>query len=217
MAFREMGFDDDKIQVGQIEMYRGTKGRTDRIGMVLLKKSEKGEVRAVNHAAKVHFKDNYFLCLSSKEKTEVCCEKLGPSKHRFSTIVIHYETEKDGTLKKPFSYSIKLWVFGEDKYVQLRRRNREYPIANHDLFVSCKEEQFQQLDISTCKESIWQKKESLKKKVEEKARKLVPYLDKYIAKNLPKEDVLDQLGLDQQGAVVDLSSEEDFDDILESL
>lgn len=149
-------FDDDSISTSDFEVFKGRKSHVDRIGILM--------PRSVTFG-RVHFipEKGYYLCNSTfiiKNGQEIptriapCCERLDSPRKRFAVPVIHYTTTPDGSLVAPFSYKLKVWRFSEQVYVTLRNANREFPLDQHDLLVRCEDEQYQKIQLQSCRESI---------------------------------------------------------------
>jgi len=150
-------------------------------------------------AARVHYDDkfglNYFFCLSTPGKKEVCCEKFGQPKVRISVIVAHYATNKDGKLNAPMSYNLKPWVFNEQKYTSLKSKNAEFPLLSRDILVTCKEDQFQQLDFTPCKDSAWRANKDLENAVYEESLSLYAAAERALGRERTLDEVNEAMGI----------------------
>lgn len=212
-AVEDIDFGDESISDDKASKYKGVQGQTDRIGLIL---TEKFKLKK----AKSHFMfGQYVLC-----KSGLCCELAPkPSEFRIGAVVIQYATTKNGELKKPFSYELKPWVFSEKKFLSLKRVNEEWKLEEHDLKVLCKEAQYQQLEFTACKESLWQKNDKLKAEV----LAAIPGVMKqvWLGKDLTPDELKELAGMASEGveaaeggttAKADVS-DEDYNDILENL
>jgi len=197
-------FDKDEIKGGVLDKYKGAKNETHRLGVVYT------NPKAMFAGSKVHFKERYFLCKKGK-----CCDVCGPSKWRVGAVVIKYGTDKQGNIKKPFSYELLPWLFSEATYMKLKNVNSEFPLASHDIKISCDNEEYQHLNITPCNESIWSD-EKLKDKVLEEAKSIWDYVKKSIANNLSIEEINDLLGI-STGASTDPSESVDLDAVLDDI
>jgi hypothetical protein len=178
------GFENDDIKGGLLEKYKGKKNETHRNAIIFT------DPTAMFAGAKIHFKDRFFIC-----KKAECCDKLGPPKWRVGAAIIKYNTDKMGTIKKPFGYELYPWIFSEGTFIKLKNINLEFPLATHDIKISCTNEEYQHLDITPCNESIWQAKEELKSKVLDEAKPIWDYVKKSLASDLPIEEIRDLLGI----------------------
>lgn len=78
-----------------------------------------------------------------------CCKWLGSSSPRFAVLVVQYGTLPNGQIiTNPFKYYLKVWRFGVDKFNTLKQINRDFPLASHDITISCSDEKFQKLTIN---------------------------------------------------------------------
>ncbi len=178
------GFENEDIKGGMYEKYKGKKGEVHRSAIVYM------DPKAMFAGSKIHFKDRFFLCKKGK-----CCEILGPAKWRVGAVIVKYNTDKMGNLKKPFGYELYPWLFSEQTYLKLKTVNGEFPLATHDIKVSCSNEEYQHLDITPCSESIWTAKDNIKQAILDEAKPIWDFIKKSIASNLSQEDINDLLGI----------------------
>jgi hypothetical protein len=198
------GFENEDIKGGIFDKYKGKKGEVHRLGIAFT------DPKAMFAGAKTHYKERYFLC-----KKGLCCDKLGAAKWRVGAVIIKYNTDKLGGLKQPFSYDLYPWIFSETTFIKLKGINNEFPLATHDLKVSCSNEEYQHLDITPCNESVWQAKEELKKKILEEARAIWDYVKKGVASDMSVEEIRDLLSAG--AASVDPTSKLDLDQVLSKI
>lgn len=199
------GFENEDIKGGMYEKYKGKKNETHRNAIIYT------DPKAMFAGSKIHFKDRFFLCKKCK-----CCEILGPAKWRVGAVIIKYGTDKLGNLKKPFSYELLPWLFSEQTYLKLKTVNGEFPLATHDLKVSCTNEEYQHLDITPCSESIWTAKDPIKKDVLAAAKPIWDFIKKSIAQNLPIEDIHELLGV-ASSVGTDPTQKLDLDNVLDQV
>lgn len=200
------GFENEDIRGGVFEKYKGKKGETHRIGIVYT------DPKAMFAGAKIHFKERYFICKKGK-----CCEICGPAKWRVGAIVVKYATDKAGNIKKPFSFDIYPWVFGEQTYAKLKSTNSEFSLANHDIKITCDNDDYQHINPTACQESIWTSKEELKTMVLEQAKPYWDSLKRTIASDLSVEEINDLLGVSNPGQGSDPSTKLNLDSVLDSI
>ena len=199
------GFENDDIKGGVWEKYKGKKGEVHRGAIVY------SDPKAMFAGLKAHFKDKYFQC-----KSGICCDKLGPAKHRIGAVLVKYATDRAGNPKTPFSYEIFPWMFGEQTWVKIKTLNNEFPLTTHDIKISCTNDDYQNLDITPCQESIWQMKSELKEKVLAEAKPAWDYIKKGLASNLTVEEIKDLLSM-SSGAAIDPTSKLDLDKVLSNI
>lgn len=201
------GFENENIQGGLFEKYKGKKGETHRIGLVYT------DPKLMFSGAKIHFKDRYFICKKGK-----CCEILGPARWRVGALVVKYATDRNGNPKKPFGFDIYPWVFGEQTYAKLKSANSEFSLTNHDIKITCDNDEYQHLNINACQESIWTSKEELKTAVLSQAKPYWESLKRTIASDLSVEEINELLGITSSGGQTDPSTGGfNLDSVLDSI
>jgi hypothetical protein len=199
------GFDNEEIKGGMFDKYKGKKGETHRCAIVY------SDPKAMVAGTLSHYKERFFRCKKGK-----CCEVCGPAKWRVGAVLIKYATDKLGTIKKPFSYDLYPWIFSEATYGKLKAINSEFPLANHDIKISCDNEEYQHLNITVCNESIWTSKDELKTLVLDQAKPIWESVKKSIASDLSVEEINDLLGL-STGPGSDPSVKIDLDQVLDKI
>lgn len=199
------GFNNEEIKGGLYEKFKGVKGEVNRLGIIYT------DPNAMFAGLKIHYKDKYFICKKGK-----CCEVLGPAKWRVGSVIAVYGTDKQGNIKKPFSYELYPWVFSEQTYIKLKNVNGEFPLATHDIKVSCTNEDYQNLDIIACNECVWTAKEELKKVILESAKPIWENVKRTIASDLSVEDINDLLGITKVTAE-DPTSKIDLESVLDKI
>ena len=201
------GFENEEIRGGFYEKYKGKKGEIHRTSIVY------SDPKAMFAGSKIHYSNQrYFLC-----KKGLCCDKCGPAKWRVGAVIIKYATDRNGTIKQPFGYEIMPWVFGEQTYIKLKTVNSEFPLASHDIKISCENDDYQHLSFAPCNESIWLAKEELKKKILDEAKPMWEYVKKSIASDLSIEEIKDLLGAAPASGGSDPSTSLNLDQVLSSV
>jgi hypothetical protein len=197
MAIESFGTERDDIQGSKFQKYKGKAGNTDRVGLIPFegKKFFKG--------AKCHYKDRIFLCKSTPNKKEICCTQSydgnRPMFRIASVIVIYNLVVKDGKQKLK-DYQLLPWIFREKMYNKLVSADKEFPLDTHDIKLTCSNEEFQTIDIQSCKESIWASSPELKTKILEEASSLFEEAIRNIGADLGLVEIREILGVDAPGA-----------------
>ncbi|MDB4330172.1 hypothetical protein N9948_00395 [bacterium] len=210
-----LDFGDIDIKPKYKDKYKGIAGEKHRISIVWPKEDGGPFVMG-----KTHYQDKYFHC-----KSGVCCEKLGPAKTRLACLVVKYKTLKDGSLKKnevaegstdlPFDYEVMEWVFTETKYNSLKTLHNEWNLKEHDIMVSLKgTEQFQDLEFTPCKESVWQMKPEFKELIFADSEAIRPNLKRSLGQELTTDEIKELLGLEVAQPTDVIQNEEELNDIL---
>lgn len=205
MAVEEFGFDRSDIQSTRFKKYKGKGGKVDRVGIVF------GEGQASCVGAPCHFKDRYFLCKSTKDKKEICClhsyEKNIPATRIACVLVVYDVGEKDGK-KTLRGYELIPWIFSDVMYSKLRNLASEWPLDKHDIMLTCTNEDFQTIEVNSCKESFWRSKPELMKKILAESADIRKGLSRQLGADLSVTEIREQLGIDSPGsddAAVDVS------------
>lgn len=153
-------FNDQDVQQYEFPLYSGKTGVTDRIYLL----SPGDIVRGRTHfhqKLKGGIICNSQYTLSADRKTETltqeanCCKWLPSSQIRFGALLMHYGTDVRGGLVMPFTFQLKLWRFGVDKYTKIRAINADFPVAKFDLQLTCTDDNYQKIDIMHKPESIF--------------------------------------------------------------
>jgi len=199
------GFENEEIKGGIYDKYKAKKGETHRLAIVYT------DPKAMFAGAKIHFKERFFLCKKGK-----CCEVCGPAKWRVGSVIIKYNTDKMGAFKKPFEYDLYPWIFSEQTFIKLKNVNSEFPLATHDIKISCTNEEYQHLDITPCTESVWTAKDEIKIAVLDKAKPIWEYIKKSLASDLTIEEINDLLGIGSS-AGSDPTAKIDLDSVLDKI
>lgn len=96
-------------------------------------------------------------CIKSKGMCPAC-SVLGDPKERFACKVLIYRTAETGEVLAPFSGKVAVWVFGADKFVQLRAIRKQWgDLRGRDLTVTCTDENFQRFTIQPCPDCLFRK------------------------------------------------------------
>lgn len=148
-------------------------------------------------------------------------KRLPEPKTHFSTLLLVYPTDRQGNLdKERFSngWTIKPWRFSPKRYDSIWKLNNglvqnNLSIANQDLLLECKDDKFQQIDISGAGPALWLKNDKFREMVLAKAvdvyEKLVPF------REMTTDQLRQKLGLG--GSAVQDVSGGDFNDLLDNV
>jgi len=212
-GIESFGTERDDIQGNKFQKYKGKAGNTDRVGIIPFegKKFFKG--------AKCHYKDRIFLCKSAPGKKEICCTQSydgnRPMYRIASVLIIYNLVQKDGKTKLK-DYQLLPWIFREKMYNKLAQADKEFPLDAHDIKLSCSNEEFQTIDIQSCRESIWSTSPDLKKKVLEEAAPLFEEAIRNIGADLGLTEIRELLGIDAPGAD-DAATDVDLEQVIATI
>jgi len=213
-----LDFNDVEVKSKNKERYKGISGEKHRIGIIWPKVKEGEKQSGPFGMKKTHYHEKYFLC-----KEGVCCDKLGPADNRFVCLVVKYKTNKDGTIKKregeviPFDFEVLEWVFKDTKFTLLKGLHNEWDLKTRDFLVELKgksQEQFQDLILTPCKESIWQMKPEFMELIYKESEPMRVNMERALGQDLSTDEIKELLGLELTQPQDVVSSSENLDDIL---
>lgn len=197
MAVESFGMEREDIRSTKFKSYKGKEGQTDRIGIIFTDEKD------MYKGAKIHYKDKYFICRSTKTDKAICCtasyDKNKP-KWRIGAVVILYDIQvKDGK-PKLMGYELLPWVFGEGMYNTLKETHSEFSLGSHDIKLKCKNEEFQNMEIIACNDSIWKKNPELQKKVLAEYPTILEDVKGNLGQDLGIEEIRELLGMEAPGS-----------------
>lgn len=215
MAVEMFGADREDIQTNKFKSYKGKEGKTDTVGFVFVEKNK------AYCGAHTHYKDRYFLCKSTKENKAVCCTAHydnNKPKYRIGGVIVKYELGKDpeSGKQKLVGYEVLPWIFGPTMYNKLKEIDKEFPFDQHDVKLTCTNENFQNIDITPCKTSIWRKNEGLKEKILEQFPTVMEDARSNLGSDLNLEEIKELLGVETPGSD-DAAVDMDFGDVVENI
>lgn len=217
-----VGLDDDSIATPDFEFYKGKTQWKERIGVLLPNRIWGGRTHFVEQPAD---KKGQYFCASTFERkgdieicTQVapCCERLDAAKFRFSAMIIHYHTQPDGQLSRPFGFKLKVWRFSDKTFNQLRTTHKEWNLQEHDLIVTTEDEKYQRMQFALCKEAITRRPEFLKEYGEALRawlQTVMPKMEKSVARKLTPAEWAALL----QGGTIPMVANDQVDNIADVL
>jgi len=219
------GKEDKKVMTGgRVERYKGKKNHTDRIAIVWFFRNSDGEYQMGEGATPKFKMANYHYAQGLgyiASKGEYTTAKFGAPKRRIGTFVLKYKTDRNGSLSKDangkpqLDFEILEWQFGEDKYRLLATIHEEFPLTQHDIKVTCTDDQYQKLSFTACNGvALWQRKDEIKQMVLDRVRDQEASLS--ICRDLSIEEIKQHYGEDE-AVVSDVSSDIDYDDLMDDI
>ena len=214
-AVESFGAGRDDIQGSKFKKYRGKTGNTDRVGIIYYEDNPKTMFKGV----KSHFKDRFFVCKSSSTNREICClhsyDRNKPE-YRVGCALVKYELRKKDGKTKLASYEVLPWIFSAKMYHKIDAVDGEFKLVEHDLNLACINEDFQTIEVTPCKESIWQGSPDLKKKIIEEAEGIIEDVGRNLASDLSLTEIRELLGIDAPGSE-DAATDIDLGSVVEDL
>ena len=200
MSFQEFGFGQDDEKIGaKGKRLKLKEGETYRISFVWWPGLEEGKPNLDAATPKfigckrLYVQGAGYFIDKGPEFTKLAG---GPSKMYVGTVICKWPTDSKGNLDKTRfaagDFEINSWVMSTDKYRSIGARHAEFPLGMHDLTLTCTDTQYQKVDISPCRESLFRK--ILEKDPARAAAILAGALE--VAKDLPR-DLAQDLTLEQ--------------------
>lgn len=160
--------DESVASRSEFDWYKGRKNTVDRISIP--------NVRGIA-MARQHFSETEglggILCRSkfvrqeregpggtkiyTEQMTEKagCCDLLGESTKRFAVQILQYATTPKGELVKPVQFSMRVWRFTTDKFLELQAIHKEHGLDTKDLKVTCTDDKYQKMTFIPCGDSVY--------------------------------------------------------------
>ena len=177
-------FDSDgAVDIGpkDLDFFTGTQDRTYRIGFVyfdeplsnipkdkreaLKEKINAGQIKVVQTKNGDYIRRPRFLYSKTHWSKEtgtfrcfkgLCCKELDMAKTKAATLIVEYSTDKDGNVKKPFNYEVKILALNETLYKDIKRVNDNFALLGTDVLLTCTNEQYKTFKAQPSKGSLWQ-------------------------------------------------------------
>lgn len=217
MSVETFGTERDDIQGNRFKKLKMKTGDEIRCGILYF--DEKG--KDIFMGAKVHTKKDMktFICKSTKENKEVCCTHSWEGnipRYHIGCIIVIYTIGKDssGGMKLK-EYELLPWIFWETMYRKIVSADNEFPIIKHDLKLKCTNDEYQNIDIQSCKESIWTSSKTLKERIIEEAKPLRETISRNLGADLSLIEVKELLGIDITSS--DTATDVDLGSVVDSL
>ena len=200
-SYMEFGFGDNDANIGaKGKRFKAKEGETYRVSFVWWPGIEEGKPNL--DAATPRFVGckrlyvqgvGYFM---DKGPEYARLAGGGPSKMYVATVICKWPTDSRGNLDKARfasgEFEINSWVMSTDKYKSIEMKHKEFPLGHHDVTLSCTDTQYQKIDISPCRESLFRK---IIEKDPARAQPLIEAIQA-AAKDVPR-DLAQDLTLDQ--------------------
>lgn len=217
MAVESFGTERDDIKGNRFQKLKMKTG--DEIRCAVLFFDETGKKMFLGTKVHVKPQQKTFLCKSTKEKKEICCthswEGNNPRYHIGCVAMIYNLGKESGSLKLR-DYELIPWIFWEKMYEKLVSADKEFSLTSHDLKLKCTNDEFQTIDIQSCKESIWTSNANLKKKVLADAKSIYEGISKNLGAELSISEIKELLGIEITGSE-DAATDVDLGSVVDSI
>jgi len=210
MGLVYFGDDNDEVKGYSFKSFKGRDGQKERIGFIWVDDPKK-----IFAGVPVHYKERYFVCKSTDKEKAICCThsyENNKPRWRVGGVIIIYQM--DGN--KPTGYKLMPWVFTDKMYQKLKTAGQEFPLAKHDIWLTCTNEQYQTMDINSCRDSIWQKKPEFRSKIVEESLSIKEEIENNLAQDITIEEIKELLGIEVLGSA-DAAADMSLGDVVEGL
>jgi hypothetical protein len=133
--------------------------------------------------------------------------EFGQPRHAIGTVICVWPCDKDGELdaasfKNGTGYQIQPWVFSPDKYSEIKRKHKRFPLTEHDLSLSCTDTQYQKITFSAERDNLLHKllgakSEELRAvglKIVQQAQAAMDNIHRDLARDMTLDEVREKLG-----------------------
>lgn len=103
---------------------------------------------------------------------KACVDRFGEPRMRLGTVLLKYDTDKNGQLLPGAGYKLYAYVFSRDKFQEFKTNHLEWGLHEHDLLFTCIEPHFQKTQISVARECLYRANPALVAEIQAKARDL---------------------------------------------
>lgn len=148
----------------------------------------------------------YVLIKDSNRSAMIDVLKSQP-KQAVATIVCVWPTNKEGDLdttsfKSGKGWEVCPWIFSADKYKEIGRNHKRFPLTKHDLSMACSDATFQKLTFTPEGENLFQKllnsdkaeHKAVAKQIMADVERVAQGMHRSMARDLSVDDVREALG-----------------------
>jgi len=228
--FVEFGFgDNDESFKRSASRFKAKEGETYRLSFVWWPTGEKGvpnldaQTCKFIGAKRVYIQGAGYVLANNAEVVRMSGKQAKPA---IATIVAKWPTDKNGSLDKVAfmrgDVEVMPWVFSQDRYEVLKRRHEEFPLGTHDITASCTDTQYQKLDISPCRESLYAKVLSEPKlkaigdHIATEIARVAENISNEVARSMTPAQIREALG-GESASPVNVAASADVDGLLDDL
>lgn len=141
-----------------------------------------------------------------------------------ATVVVVWPTDKNGTIDKARMKNgecdVIPWVFSKRKYSELKAVASEWPLGEHDLKITCTEEQYQQTTLTNCRENFLNKLQaaggSTFGEIMERVESVANDLNSFIGNEYTVDQLKEKMGMATSSSTTESTTEE-VDDLIDNM
>lgn len=133
--------------------------------------------------------------------------EFGTPRHAVGTVICVWPCDKDGDLdtasfKKGTGWQVQPWVFSPDKYAEIKRKHKRFPLTQHDLTLSCTDTQYQKITFSSERDCLLTKLLDAKSEelravglqIVQQAQAVMEGIHRDLARDLTIDEIRESLG-----------------------
>ena len=221
------GSGDDNVEK-KSKRFKGKEGETYRVSFVWLTKNDDGEEVVRFTGCERHYVQGvgYFL----HKGPEYAALAGGPAKQAVASVIVVWPTDRAGRLNKEAfakgeGFEVMPWVFSGERYTQLKLRNEQFPLAEFDLIMACSDSQYQKMDLSPCRESLFlklaksgnERGEAIAKSILDEVELIVKGIRNEMARDLSLDQIREKMTGTAPSTPVSSGAVENVDGLLDNL
>lgn len=148
-----------------------------------------------------------YVLIKDSNRTAMIDLLKGRPKQAVATIIVLWPVNKEGDLdtasfKAGKGYEVASWVFSADKYKEIGRNHKRFPLTNHDLTIACQDKNFQKMTFTPENENLFKKLLGAKSKelqqvaqnIMSDVTRIAEGLNRDMARDMSVDDVREALG-----------------------
>lgn len=192
-AVEDVSLDDD-IQMAALDKFpKLTQNEVARVAFVLFDGKNSPMLKmSETFYAEVGGQGVYFASPKhNPELLKACVQRFGEPRRRFGTILLKYNTDKNGALLPNASFQLYAFVFPKDKFQEFKTHHTEWGLHQHDLLFTCTEPHFQKTQTAVARECLYRGNPALAAEISQNARTLYDsYLNRYMGNVRPDNEII---------------------------
>ncbi len=214
MSINTFTFGNGDQNVGQkTKRFKAETGRTYRATFVWFTDYDKNGLPT--EGANINFSGceriykqgvGYVVVTDSNRQAMIDLLKAQP-KAAIGTVIVTWPTDKEGDLDAASyaagkGWQVQSWVFSPDKYQEIGRANKRFPLTKHDVSMTCSDAQYQKMTFVSEGENLLTKylnakNEALRavgQRIIADARKVANEIGREIGREMTVDEVREALG-----------------------
>ena len=226
MSFSDFTFDEgDRKLSNNTKRLKFKNGETVRISFAWFPSNDNGEYDLTANPRfrggnRIWVNGVGYVVASSPEVAKITG---GTPKMTVATVVVVWPTDKNGTIDKNRMKNgecdVIPWVFSKRKYSELKAVASEWPLGEHDLKITCTEEQYQQTTLTNCRENflnkLQQKGGTTFTDIVERVESVANDLNSFIGNDYTIDQLKEKMGMATTSSTENTT--EEVDDLIDNM